>query len=324
MENVYSFLNSKIRGRDIDSQLRILQFIVFNNYYKILYLESTGKEKLTVSGREILITGKINNIVKLLYANTDKYCDTAFPEYLKRQYRLIDGKLRQIPFPPREFLSNISNSCAIDSLLSVILFTSSAYFTRLILESGEGPYPKWIDSESIIRLSRIVKTDILKLYNSTTYTNAAEIQRNLTNFIAEDCRDVKAVYELWNVLCTMYNRLPIKLLTNRDIEIGNSPTEYYSIPITELDKLDEIVDLPNHLVVLNDSIIHKYTFDEIDGYDLIGVILHTGNHYISRIRIYEEWYEYDDLNSNIRNINTNVLIQEGYRKNVMFFYIKSL
>ena len=342
MESVYSFLNSKIVKKSIPEALSIIQFLLFNNFYKILYYESNEKLVLSVSGKEILIVGNLEGVdlVKLFFDHANLYCDTQFVVELQKQYRLQNNKLIQIVYPPKRFLTNVSNSCALDSLLSIVLFAKSGYFLQQIVKSVKNTYPPWIDVETITRLSNRVRDNIMKLYNTlpsckdTKYDmgNAREIQKDLIYYLKEDCSDVKSAYELWNILCMMYNNLYFYLQTPRHKQIGNVPTQYAALPFDDdilddedergYDTLNTVVD-PPHLVVLNDTVTHNWEFREINGYELIGVIVHTGGHYYSRIKIYDDWYEYDDLRSDIIKMykGDKILVQTGRARNVMMFYI---
>lgn len=246
-------------------------------------------------------------------------------ESLKKSYRLIDGQKKMVTVPPKRFLLNTQNSCALDSLLSIIFYAYGGYFMRMIAMSDieEATYPRWINPEGMKIVSTLVQSRLKSLYHSEKFTNASEVQKYLAKYTKEKCNDYKAVYELWNVLCMMFNRLPVKVRTLRERLIGNDPVEVYSFA----EKIGVLEYWPNHLVYVNDADISKRDWTEynVTGFELVGVVNYHSEHYTSTVKINGDWYNYNDLDGKFKSVSGDeVLVQTKNKKICMMFYVRNL
>jgi len=300
----------------------------FNRYYKMFYKPSS-ENTVKIDDGKMYVTG--DNMVKSIadYILNCNLVDPELLEELEKMPKYIDGKMISISTPPKKFLLNVSNSCALDSLLSIIFFARGGYFVSRIADSSLQKFPPWIDGETMKRAATEIRLSILDLYNQASWKqqNIRSLQKQISVFLEDDCRDIKSVNEIWGTFCTMFDGLSFDLWTKRQKDIGNTPIDTFSIPIWENIFPKDLATLPYHLVYLNDTDVSNKNFADLgyanlDGYELVGVVLHGGGHYTSLINVQEEWYRYDDLTGDIRKYDGDVLKQNIGKTIVMMFYVK--
>lgn len=301
----------------------------FSQYYKMFYKPSL-ENSVNITGRKMYVTG--SDIIKSV-ADYILECNLVDPELLKeleKSPKYIDGKLIEISTPPKKFLLNVSNSCALDSLLSIIFFARGGYFVSRIADSSLKNFPPWVDAGTMKRVATDIRKSVVDLFNQASWKqqNIGSLQKEISVFLEDDCRDVKSVNEIWGTFCTLFDGLSFDIWTKRQKEIGNTPNNTYSIPIWEDIFPKDLATPPYHLVYLNDTDISNKDFADLgygnlEGYELVGVIHHGGGHYTSLINVHEEWYRYDDLTGDIKKYTGDVLKQTMGKTIVMMFYVKT-
>lgn len=309
--------------------LRYINEIWFNRFYRIHYKDSSVST-IVMEDQNLYVTGHGEDMVDAM-GTIVKDCkiDPRILKSLESSPKYIDGKVVDIKSPPNSFLLNVSNSCALDSLLAIIFFAKGGYFMSRIQDSTLKKFPRWFPQDTISRAAESIQSSLSQIYNRTNWRlqNIGEIQRQISVYLKDDCADVKSVNEIWTVFCTMFDGLPFDILTKRQKEIGNNPIEFYSIPIGEGIFADDLALKPDHLVYLNDTTQGPVDFSalgyDMDGYDLVGVVLHWGAHYTSLVYVQEQWYAYDDLGGKISKFEGNPLKQTGSYTIAMMFYVKT-
>lgn len=305
----------------------------FSNFYKIKYSPSENIFYFIKVEKNINVSGKGSNeeFIRGMW-NLIQNCevnDDGLVKRLSMTPKYIDGKIVNIPSPPKNFLLNVSNSCAMDSLLSIMFFARGGYFMSRIQDSTLKNFPSWIgDQEILQRSARRIKERLFDLYNRTDWTNEniLSLQTDLSSFIEDGCDDIKSVNEIWGAFCTLFDGLPFNILTKRQKEIGNSPVETYSIPMYEDIYPQNLFKKPYHLVYMNDVNVDPTDFTKpysnLDGYELVGIVYHLDYHYVSSFSVHGKWYSYNDLNGKIVSADNDILKQTKQKRIVMLFYTK--
>lgn len=330
MDYLVSMTEKSVRDMEPIKILKYINFAWFSNFFKIYISSSKGDPKIYVDGKKLYVIG-YNNIVKRMakFVEGCGVTDEKILESLEYTPKYVNGEIVEIKTPPAKFLLNVSNSCGMDSLLSIMFFAKGGYFISQIVNSSFEKYPPWLDSESIKRESKRIKTVIVDLYNRTSWTrqNIKDLQKSISVYMEDDCNDVKSGNEIWGTFCTMFDGLSFPVLTKRQKEIGNKPTETFTIPIGDDTFPNDLVIKPNHLVYLNDTDTTEKNFAELgygdlEGYDLVGIVNYLPGHYTSLIKVQDAWYSYNDLNGDIKPYRGNVLKQTPQKLVVMMFYVK--
>lgn len=298
--------------------------VITGNFYFINYISSNKPLSFKILDKTILIQGNATNkdLAEKVFQAIIQDKDDNFLISMNTEYRKTREGIKKVRVPPPRFFINSKNSCAIDSIYSILFFAKSGYFINKIISSDveNTDFPRWYNSENIKILAEGVRIATLKMYNEADYTNMNKIQQFLGNFSKERCYDIKAVYELWNILCLLFKDLSVNVRTNYEKSIGNDPINYY----TFVDKVEDVEEWPDHIVYVNDAITKKHDFSNlaVNGYTLYGVIYWMDNHYTSSVKIFNEWYDYNDLNGKFNKTERNVLKQKD-KKISMMFYIKN-
>lgn len=276
------------------------------------------------------------NVVKLGNVSVEKFFQVVLPELLKRKkiscqdyIKTIDGFILSdkttLPrsYPP-EFLKNIANSCAIDSLLFIIFFAGGSFFMDKICSS----------QTSETDVGKRLKTQILPLLKDL-YTrqdkwtgNAMTIQRALFPFIeARSCSDVKSGTEIWSLLANAFMDLQFDYVSVYKRGLGNKPIKYVYLdfkmdpPTKYLDADFLIYGDDNVPVTQNLLPVHDL---QVDDYKLIAVLFFKGMaHYTSAISTPSGWVYYDDVSGRvvgIKNPREYIFNESPSHKIQMLFY----
>lgn len=317
------YVYKKVENFSTAETIKYLETIT-GNFYFINYVSSNKPLSFKILDKTILVQGNANNkdLAEKVFQAIIQDKDDNFLESMNFEYRKTHVGIKKVKVPPSRFFTNSKNSCAIDSIYSILFFAKSGYFINKIISSDveNTNFPRWYNSENIKILAEGVRIRTLQMYNEADYTNMNQIQQFLGNFSKERCYDIKAVYELWNSLCLLFKDLSVNVRTNYEKLIGNDPINYY----TFVDKVEDVEEWPDHIVYVNDVITKKHDFSNlaVNGYTLYGVIYWMDNHYTSCVKIFDVWYDYNDLNGRFNKTERNVLKQTN-EKITMMFYIKN-
>jgi len=306
--------------------LRYINQYWFADFYNVFW--RGGDQDVDIEGRDLRVTGvdvvnQIANFVQQCKMNGELL------KSLNYTPKFVDGKVVEIETPPDNFLLNVANSCALDSLLSIIFFARGGYFVSRIVDSSLERFPRWMDADVLGRAAKRIRQLMVELFNQTEWKrqNVRDIQQGISVFIEDDCNDVKSVNEIWGTFCTLFDGLSFPLWTKRQKEIGNNPVNTFSIPIGDNIFPKDLAEKPYHLVYLNDTDrspknFTDFGYSDLEGYELVGVVLHWGAHYTSLINVQETWYSYDDLSGQIKPYDGEVLKQTRQKTIAMMFYTK--
>lgn len=306
----------------------------FAGYYNIGYNRDEQKYRIThdkTRKMEVRGSGPISSLIQT-FIDYIKECNI-MDEGLVKHLEYAPKSKGDITIPPNRFLSNTSLSCALDSILSIMFFACNGYFMARVSQSDIKDVPVWMtqNKEKFIEMSIVVKKRLFNLFDQTNWDgmNVDQLQKDISLFIEDDCGDVKVAYEIWGVLASMFQGLSFDVLTKREHKIGRIPVNSFGLVVDEDIVLPgDLYMKPYHLVYINDRIVDPIDFrtfglyEEIDGYKLVGIVNHTGNHYVSKINVMGDWYSYDDLNAYIKPYSGDVLTQTKISKIVMMFYTK--
>lgn len=325
------------KGFSRSKTLKYINLYWFNNYFRVIdHFAKTKVDRVSYEGPNILLgTGRPTR-EKIIQDCLDiiKECPNMDRQLMLNHLVTAPKTDGEITIPPKRFLTNVSLSCALDSLLSIMFFASGGYFMARVAQSNPREPPRWLrrHRDQFKEMSQIVKDRLFDLYDRIDWKGVTvrELQQDLALFIEEDCRDIKVVYEIWGVMATMFDGLTFERQTEREHDIGNDPVETYALEISADPILPfDLYIKPYHLVYVNDVFVGEMDYRNIalaetigNEYKLVGVVNHTGAHYISKILVEDQWYAYDDLNGYIVRYDEDVLLQTKRSKIVMMFYVK--
>jgi hypothetical protein len=152
------------------------------------------------------------------------------------------------------------NSCFIDSVMAIILHVGCNYWRKLI-------------SQKPGKLTDLIKSDSEYCVDLRKYLR--KLDKNISQ---TDFGEAVGIYEL---LASHYN-----------FQTG-SEDPYIVYPVDKKPKNRAIVYSP--LMQAPDGDIFHYFADFLAEYEKIGVLVNTGNHYVSYFKSYDGIYYYDDM-----------------------------
>lgn len=249
---------------------------------------------------------KTNNIPKMCQIYQNHRQETL--DFLSN-FTLEDGT--NIEYPPRHFLKNFGNSCAIDSLLYIIFFCKHSYFINIILNNpGEYETKKEFRDE--------ILPAITELYgdHKKWRENIIPIQKIISKWTQTDCFEIKSGTHIWSLFADAFMNLQFKV-----------EKENYTILATYLG-LDifpsEIKNAPHVVLGDDDPPKTKVHVHPMEG--LEAVLFFVGNaHYTCAIKGNDDkWFYYDDLREKVLQIKDpkNFIFNETpMKKPQLFFYI---
>jgi len=255
------------------------------------------------------------NVVKLGNVSVRKFFEIVLPEMLRVKkispddfiksldgFILSDKTSLQRSYPP-EFLTNVANSCAIDSILFIIFFAGGSFLMDKICKS----------TQSETDIGKRLKVKLLPLLRSL-YTNhkkwtgtAMDIQREFLPFIeAESCNDVKSGTEIWSLLANAFTDLQFDYVSVYKRGLGFAPVKYTYLDF-RMDPPTKYLDA-DFLIYGDDNVpttqnllpVHDL---QVGDYELKAVLFFKGMaHYTSAINTPSGWVYYDDLIGRVRPV----------------------
>lgn len=251
-----------------------------------------------------------------------------------------------------KFYSNKSNSCYIDSLLSIIFLADMGVFAKSILLANitRTTYtPSVVSSDSIVndvkRFARDVRIIMYQLFTD------ADRKRHSTDLVRVLSRANRAFTlgsmanpaELYDLLASLFPRLLVQY--NRKESDGVFARQQCLFDMTDVrDVRVRLRSWPSHLVFSNGGIERYTTRKNLinwsekgfgltlygNMYRLVGVIVHVNMcHYVSYFQIKqgEPFYYYDDMNGDpviVNELPTNGVFQDVHKQQpAMYFYVKN-
>lgn len=246
----------------------------------------------------------------------------------------------KITYPPISFLTNVNNSCALDSILYLVFFCKRGYFIDIILNKpGKSERQDFKDK---------ILDPLVNLYSDKLKwtKNAQGLQEIIFPFLAlpenprlrrVTCNDVKSGIEIWDLFTKAFVGMQFPVLTTHQQKIGN--TQYLASYLDDEDfSPNEIISNPPHIIYGDDRkptirnlTEEGYLFEwNIGGekYKLEGVLFFLGAHYTCAIKGSDDkWYYYDDLRKNVlrlKNPSDYIFKNDMGRKSQLLIYIKCL
>lgn len=213
-----------------------------------------------------------------------------------------------IPYPPKTFLKNKGNSCAIDSILYILFFTNRSYFMNIILNNPGEP-------DNLFKDSKEFRQEILPLIrdlygNHNRWSNYADkIQIVISKYLkdSDGCYDIKSGTEIWSLFAFAFDNLQFVFNNglNRGIYLHDYPKD-----VTR-----------GHIVVGDDEKPRNRQIP-YPKENLVAVLFYLPGHYTCAIKNDKKWYYYNDLSSNIVEIDEQFIFTETVNKKPqLFFYI---
>lgn len=242
---------------------------------------------------------------------------------------------------------NKSNSCYIDSLLSILFLAKEGWFISKILceEVNEIEYPPGIRTltskiDGMNKFASKVQTLLSGLFFDI---QRKEHPNSLISFLSYCDTRIKTgntgnPAEIYELLTSLFPSIQIHY--RRKESDGNYDRSQALFDMTDF-PLKKIISSPKLLVFSNGGIERfkgrinwaKRGFGveikhRMNIYELVGVIMHIGMcHYVSYYKVDDVWWYYDDLFSRSKRIENQiqeVFVDTPRQQPAMFFYLKKL
>lgn len=278
------------------------------------------------------------NVVKLGNVTVQKFFEIVIPEMLRKKkipcktfinsldgFILSDKTTLQRSYPP-EFLKNIANSCAIDSILFIIFFAGGSFLMDKICSSTQS------ETDVGKKFKPLILPLLKDLYSHhKKWTgNAMNIQRVIFPFIdARSCGDIKSGTEIWSLFANAFTDLQFDYVSVYKRGLGNKPVKHTYLdfqmdpPTKYLDADFLIYGDDNAPVTQNLLPVHDL---QVGGYELKAVLFFKGMiHYTSAINTPSGWVYYDDFSGRvvgIKNPREYIFNESPSHKVQMLFYKK--
>lgn len=288
-----------------------------------------------------------NKLIECLYTQLFE-CEVDIPKTVKNKILQITTIKEVMPKNNMKLYSNRSNSCYMNTLLSILFLADNGYFiTKILREDIDNVvYGKSVCStkSKIIDVSTFAKQVQQKLkgmfFDVERKIHSAELIRLLSHCnsnIKLGCISNSA--EPYTLLCDLFPSLQVKY--NRSEADGVHVRTQCLFDMVDLPRLKKVLKSSPDVLVFYNGGIERLTeglidwsakgFDEEilkDRYRLVGVIVHLGLvHYKSYTNIDGKWYEYNDVVSDTAHLIRH-LPEEGVFKDTktsqpsMMFYVK--